>query len=86
MVTQMVRYAGLRLLVVPVVVTLVPLFPPLVSQRLHGLSRARRLCFLIAHRVLRPTDRSPPVTTALQLTTASRQRSRYGSDKGALFR
>ena len=51
MVTQMVRYAGLRLLVIRVVVTLVLLFPPFVSQRLHSLSRARRLCFLIAHRV-----------------------------------
>ena len=50
-VTQMVRYASLRLLVVRVIVTLVLLFPPLVSQRLHSLSRVRRLCFFVAHKV-----------------------------------
>ena len=49
-----------------------------VSQRAPT---TEELNLLAAH-----TDKSPLVTTALRLTTASRQRTRDGSDKGALFR
>ena len=56
MVTQMVRYAGLRLLVVRVVVTLVPLFPPLVSA--EAARPQQSTSSLLSHRSQSPFDAS----------------------------